>query len=193
MELFDRRRYYFCRYCGTFEFLDAAPTDGIHVLERPAAARPCPLCRAPLATSLLDEAHTVEYCEQCRGVMVPRAVFAEAVSRRRARASGPAVPPGALERHELQRRMTCPSCDNPMDTHPYYGPGNVVIDTCGRCDVVWLDFGELRQITDAPGQDRGRPPSASAPLSDANGLEAVRLQGARRMDVTELFADLFKR
>ena len=42
-----------------------------------------------------------------------------------------------------------------MDTHPYYGPGNVVIDSCDRCELVWLDFGELKQIVDAPGQDRG--------------------------------------
>ena len=31
----------------------------------------------------------------------------------------------------------------------------LVIDTCARCDAVWLDFGELRQIADAPGRDRG--------------------------------------
>ena len=42
-----------------------------------------------------------------------------------------------------------------MDVHPYYGPGNVVIDSCRRCDVIWLDFGELEQITRAGGRDRG--------------------------------------
>ena len=41
-----------------------------------------------------------------------------------------------------------------MATHPYYGPGNVVLDSCGACDLVWLDFGELKQIVDAPGKDR---------------------------------------
>jgi hypothetical protein len=45
-----------------------------------------------------------------------------------------------------------------MDVHPYFGPGNVIIDTCGKCDLVWLDFGELKQIEEAPGQDRGRIP-----------------------------------
>jgi hypothetical protein len=57
-----------------------------------------------------------------------------------------------------------------MDVHPYFGPGNVIIDTCGTCDLVWLDFGELKQIEDAPGQDRGRIPraivAAAAPSSD---------------------------
>ena len=42
-----------------------------------------------------------------------------------------------------------------MITHPYFGPGNVVIDSCEHCELVWLDFGELQQIVDAPGKDRG--------------------------------------
>ena len=32
----------------------------------------------------------------------------------------------------------------------YGGPGNVVIDTCERCLVNWLDPGELRRIAIAP-------------------------------------------
>ena len=113
MELFERRRYYFCPYCGTFHFIDTPPIEGIRILERGASPLPCPLCSAPLAKSLLDDAHVVEHCEQCR--------------------SG-------------------------MDVHPYYGPGNVVIDSCSRCNLIWLDFGELKQITDAPGRDRGKKP-----------------------------------
>jgi Zn-finger nucleic acid-binding protein len=35
------------------------------------------------------------------------------------------------------------------------GPGNVIIDNCAICDVIWLDFGEMRQMVDAPGRDRG--------------------------------------
>jgi Zn-finger nucleic acid-binding protein len=48
-----------------------------------------------------------------------------------------------------------------MDVHPYYGPGNVVIDSCSACDLIWLDHGELTQITDAPGRDRGSSDSSS--------------------------------
>ena len=42
-----------------------------------------------------------------------------------------------------------------MTTHPYYGPGNVVMESCDSCNLVWLDHGELQQIVDAPGRDRG--------------------------------------
>jgi Zn-finger nucleic acid-binding protein len=72
-------------------------------------------------------------------------------------------------------------CAADMSTHPYYGPGNVVIDTCDACHVVWLDFGELRQIADAPGGDRGRSVRRrAADELDVLGILASRV--ARRDD-----------
>ncbi len=193
MELFERRRYYFCNHCGTFHFItnmEAPAEDGIRVLERSQAGVPCPLCAAPLAKSLLDDAYSVEHCEGCRGLLIARASFADAVARRRARQAGPPAEPVPLDRRELKRAITCPACRTPMDVHPYYGPGNVVIDTCSRCDLVWLDFGELQQITDAPGGDRGRtrPPSTAhehvAPRDDSS---RDRLSGWDAVDVGDLF------
>jgi Zn-finger nucleic acid-binding protein len=29
------------------------------------------------------------------------------------------------------------------------------MDSCAACDLVWLDYGELKQVIDAPGLDRG--------------------------------------
>jgi Zn-finger nucleic acid-binding protein len=196
MELFDRRRYYFCRYCGTFEFLETAGTDGIHVLERKPDAVPCPLCTAALAKSLLDDIHPVDYCERCRGVLIRRANFADAVYRRRARAAGEGIKPEPIDRRELVRRVSCPSCRVRMEVHPYYGPGNIVIDTCSTCDLIWLDFGELRQIADAPGDDRGRlrehaiaTPSERS-WSDRSQLDAAAEAGPRAIDLLfDIFAN----
>ena len=42
-----------------------------------------------------------------------------------------------------------------MTTDWYYGPGNIILDRCVPCDLVWLDYGELTQVIDAPGVDRG--------------------------------------
>jgi Zn-finger nucleic acid-binding protein len=154
MQLFDRRRYYFCTHCGAFHFIDPPAVEGVQVLERSTAAGPCPLCAAPLAKSLLDDAYPAKHCERCRGLLLSRAAFADAIVRRRAAASGPGTAPLPLDPRELTRQLTCPSCSAPMDVHPYLGPGNVVIDTCSKCDVIFLDFGELKQITDAPGRDR---------------------------------------
>ena len=124
-------------------------------LERPEAAPSCPLCAAQLVKALLDDVFAVEHCERCRGILLPRATFAEAVTRRRARESGEPARPVPLDRRELERVVACPSCRSQMDVHPYYGPGNVVIDSCQSCDQIWLDFGELEQITTAGGRDRG--------------------------------------
>lgn len=63
-----------------------------------------------------------------------------------------------------------------MDVHPYYGPGNVAIDSCSACNLVWLDFGELRQITHAPGQDCGYQASGMYQLNH----ERTRARGRPR-------------
>ncbi len=53
-----------------------------------------------------------------------------------------------------ERTLQCPSCGQPFVSHHYGGPGNVVIDTCSRCLVNWLDQGELRRIALAPDRQR---------------------------------------
>jgi Zn-finger nucleic acid-binding protein len=188
MELFERRRYYFCRYCGTFHFIESAETDGVQVLER-VGATPCPVCTAPLAKALLDSVHPIQYCEQCRGVLLPRSVFVDAINARRAFATGAPTVPSPLDERELERRVACPLCREKMDVHPYFGPGNIVIDSCTACDVIWLDFGELQQVTDAPGRDRGnrmapgRPEQATAP-------RPTHLVTSGRVPLLDLFEDL---
>ena len=37
-----------------------------------------------------------------------------------------------------------------MDAHPYGGGGNVNVDSCETCGLIWLDGGELRRIVAAP-------------------------------------------
>ena len=36
-----------------------------------------------------------------------------------------------------------------METHPYYGPGNIVVDTCSECGYLWLDHGEMTRVENA--------------------------------------------
>jgi hypothetical protein len=36
-----------------------------------------------------------------------------------------------------------------METHPYYGPGNIVVDTCSECGYLWLDHGEITRVENA--------------------------------------------
>ena len=159
MELSPAHGFYRCRYCGTFHFPDGVDDQGVRVLGPARERVMCPVCEQPLVLAIMD-GYQVHCCERCRGLLVPRACFAEVVRRRRAWAEGPPVTPIPPAKHAILRSVVCPTCRQPMIADRYYGPGNVVIDTCPACDVAWLDFGELKQIVDAPGADRGtRDPS----------------------------------
>jgi Zn-finger nucleic acid-binding protein len=195
MELVASRGYFFCRYCGSFHFPETAGDDGVRILGDDERNLTCLVCAKPLAAALLDETHPIRFCKNCRGVLIARKGFAAVVERRRAWATNPPGPPVPLNRKDFDRKVVCPSCKRAMSTHPYYGPGNVVIDTCETCDLVWLDFGELRQIVNAPGKDRGSrempPPSE---LSDP--VPSARLVGtglaADNDDGPDLLRFLFK-
>lgn len=208
MELFEARGYFHCRYCSSFVFPDTVTPERVRILAPSPGGYACPVCAKPLASALLDESHAVDYCEHCRGVLLSRGGFADVVRLRRAWATGAPVEPLPPQRRELDRRINCPVCAKPLATHPYYGPGNVVIDSCDTCDVIWLDFGELRQIVDAPGLDRGgRERSAAAEEEwrpgptmgrvlmnvDDDGDEDAhgRRRGSGRLDLLQALEKLF--
>jgi Zn-finger nucleic acid-binding protein len=184
MELFASRGYYFCRYCGSFHFPETAGDDGIRVLGEDSEPRACAVCAKPLASALLDESHPVRYCRNCRGVLLARASFATVVQRRRAWATDPPGPAIPLDRAHLERKVTCPVCGNRMETHPYFGPGNVVIDSCAGCELIWLDFGELKQIVAAPGRDRGTREQVPRETADTPIMQVS--PSAARMDVIDV-------
>jgi Zn-finger nucleic acid-binding protein len=155
MDLIESGRYFRCRYCGSFHFPEPVDAEGIRITGAVGNATPCPVCRVAMEQALLDDEFPVAFCATCRGVLMPRTTFAMVVNKRRAWATAPPVVPAPLDRHALERELACSLCGKRLMTDPYAGPGNVVIDSCGACDVIWLDFGEMRQIVDAPGRDRG--------------------------------------
>lgn len=154
MDLIGRRRYFFCRHCGSFHFPEIVD-EGVRVLQRDISGDQCGVCKQTLAAAQMDEGHEVQYCERCRGVLLSRAQFAEIVERRRAWASTPPVADaaGSARTGAVDRLPRLPGNDG-------YTP---VFWTWQRDPryvrpraLVWLDFGELKQIVDTPGQDRGR-------------------------------------
>jgi len=151
MTLVPGRDCFFCEYCMSYDFREET-SDGVRLLDQGSGIK-CPICHATLSSASVAETRVL-HCETCRGVLAGQQVFPTIVKILRARASGPPDPPRPVNREEMERRTYCPRCDRPVDTHPYYGPGNVVIDTCIHCALVWLDYGELGTIVDAPGRDR---------------------------------------
>jgi len=196
MELFAARGYFFCRYCGSFHFPEATADDGIRLVSDHPAASNCAVCDKPLASAMLDETHAVRYCRNCRGVLIPRRGFAGVVQHRRAWATGTPGPAVPLNPDDLRRKVRCPVCRAAMMTHPYYGPGNVVLDSCESCELVWLDFGELKQIVDAPGNDRStrqmpRPVMGEPFGSTITGARAVGHGSADAINFLALLGRLF--
>lgn len=151
MTLAPNHDYFVCVYCATYHFPE--PTkDYVRVLAEPVGL-PCPLCHDALVTGSI-EGTRVFYCTRCRGILVNRMVFGQVMTYLRSRATNPPVAPRPVDLSQLERRLHCPQCDRMMDVHPYYGPGNIVIDACGACHLLWLDHGELSSVIDAPGRDR---------------------------------------
>lgn len=148
----SRQSSYQCEYCRSVAVVSDAPllVDGILPIDEPLNA-PCSSCSGNLQTGQLD-GRPILYCAGCFGMLVRRDHFGAIVNERRAKRVGleqeimSPIDPSAYA-----RRLRCPSCQGSMETHPYYGPGNVVIDSCAECSLVWLDHGELARVERSAG------------------------------------------
>ena len=92
------------------------------------------------------------YCRQCQGFVIDRASLGDLIECLRAGYEGPDDKPTPLNPESILKQTPCPACFETMETFPYCGPGNVVIDTCEGCKLTWLNAGELAQIVRAPGR-----------------------------------------
>ena len=154
MTLVSEHDSFRCEYCLTVH-VPQPNLDGVRSLEDPAGMH-CPSCQQQLVTGSLDS-HRVLHCPNCKGILFNQGLFGTLVRYLRTRTAEVPGPPRPFERGELDRRLSCPACGRQMSTHPYAGPGNVVIDTCAACTLVWLDYSEFNRILTAPGRDRDRP------------------------------------
>ncbi len=163
MVLNRERDYYHCEYCGTFYFPSASP-EGMRTLGANPEGIQCPICGVLLQIVTFDDRYRGYHCEQCRGLLFSRPTFRQLLESRRARATTPPEPPTRYDPGELQRCISCPICHRVMETYPYLGPGNIVIDTCSSCNLIWLDYREIEKAVNAPGRDRGvsRPKEENA-------------------------------
>jgi Zn-finger nucleic acid-binding protein len=152
MTLDDQKIIYQCDYCTSTYFPEES-RDGIRSTDI-ESSHSCPVCRIPLHLAYIEKIQ-VKYCGRCRGVLIQKPRFLYALNYIRSKARGEEITPRPLRREELERKVLCPECGNKMDTHPYGGPGNIVIDSCPCCMLNWLDQEELYRVTRAPGGPRG--------------------------------------
>jgi len=134
-----------CTHCWTLEEQPILVRD---IDIGAVSDRLCPLCVTPLVHAHLD-GNALLYCRDCSGMLIPIVSFVIVIEAARSREerSGVSLP---RQQNPGERVLLCPECGQPMLSHFYGGPGNLVIDTCERCCVNWLDRGELRRIARAP-------------------------------------------
>lgn len=147
--LVDGRGHFRCDFCSTFHFPESKSSDRVSVIGE-EIGHDCPVCQCELSEGLMDK-HPVAFCEACRGVLIRNQDFCDTMRDRRAASAKIHAAPTPLDVEELKRRIACPICTKRMNIHPYHGPGNVVIDSCSECHLIWFDHGEIAAIEIAPG------------------------------------------
>lgn len=140
------KNYLMCEYCLSFHFPQERK-DGVVPGNR-FSGHACPLCDAPLVASTIEE-QPAFFCEKCHGILLERRAFTRVVELRRSQKRDGWLDYVAKPMDLTPRDLRCPGCHENMETHPYFGPGRVVIDSCGSCHLIWLDPGELTRIESA--------------------------------------------
>jgi Zn-finger nucleic acid-binding protein len=137
-----------CSYCHKV-FFPGAEDDGVEVLGEPSDPNlNCPVCFQPLVKGSIAKS-AVLYCPQCRGLLMRMEILSDVVDELHSGRDDSAVQTPA-DRDDLKRVIQCPRCNRRMDTHFYSGPGNVVVDSCDNCSLIWFDRGEITRIARAP-------------------------------------------
>ena len=134
------RNYFLCDHCGGYHFPQETG-DGVCPTDEPAGCD-CPVCALPLVSALID-GEVVAYCGRCRGFLTLIPTFGGIVEKRRSKHTPNEEQPAPFDPAELKRVLKCPRCHKRMEAHPYAGGGNAVVDSCERCQLIWLDAGEL--------------------------------------------------
>ncbi|RLS58056.1 MAG: hypothetical protein DWH91_02945 [Planctomycetota bacterium] len=145
-----------CTFCHTIQ----AATDMAHTVDRvlifgEAEGVSCPACSTEMVSAQVDDIRAC-YCQGCRGLLLSSPEFRQVVETRRAQYRGAELPARPAHSTEFSRQLTCPSCHDRMEVHPYYGAGRAIIDSCAPCALVWVDCGELANLEQTPG--RRTPP-----------------------------------
>lgn len=151
MKLLLERQHFYCEYCTSIVF-PSENQDGIRVLEE-ASDTQCPVCEIPLVYGFIDKIQTL-YCQKCQGMLINQDIIIMVINYLRAGSTLQFIPPPPVNLKELDRTLNCPDCGQPMSTHLYGGPGNLVVDNCIHCNLLWLDNKELDRVIRSPGRER---------------------------------------
>ena len=135
-----------CEYCGGYDFPDLN-LDGVALLDE-TSPYACPMCRQPIVSAVVRDVRIFS-CPNCHGNLIDQSKLLPILRLAQSSAPKNELPPRPPGKSELGRSVICPSCQKKMNSYPYGGPGNIIIQGCEQCRLVWLDFGELSRIVRA--------------------------------------------
>jgi Zn-finger nucleic acid-binding protein len=145
-----------CGHCSS-QATPQADEDGVVVMD--PTSHNCAVCATPLVNASI-ESQELLYCTRCHGMLLEMERFVPllGVLREYRYWSRSSMAPRDVD---TGRVLRCPLCQHEMDEHYYGGGGNVNVDSCETCGVLWLDRGELSRIVAAPDRD-AQPVSENA-------------------------------
>ena len=91
-------------------------------------------------------------CGTCHGLLIQNSHLSGLVNVLRAAFDKLDAAVRPLPQDHLHEKTQCQACGIMMETHAYMGPGNIAIDSCRECKMVWLDANELTRVIQAPGR-----------------------------------------
>jgi len=142
MNVEEGQAYFHCEYCGGYDFPNPKQ-DGIALLDE-VSALACPMCKKMLVSAVVRNVRIFS-CPNCRGNLIDQSKMLPIL--RQVQPLSPIDEDISLQNpSELTRTAVCPSCQKLMAVYPYGGPGNIIIQGCAQCRLIWLDFGELSKI-----------------------------------------------
>jgi Zn-finger nucleic acid-binding protein len=98
----------------------------------------CPGCSQELRLGKLSKSKVL-HCTHCRGLLMTTGTLREMVRQQRSKQPRVGPAPQAVAGTAFRRSVACPQCTMLLELHPYHGPGQVMIESCGRCNLVWFD------------------------------------------------------
>lgn len=103
----------------------------------------CPVCRQVSLERETYEGFNLHKCPQCLGVLIPR-LRADGITRNVKDVPRDLEQEVLLERGaDTRKLLSCTKCGNHMQKLNKSRPTPFQIDHCRKCDVYWMDGGEL--------------------------------------------------
>lgn len=112
----------------------------------------CPRCKTfgqvvELKNSVIDNIE-IDICSECGGIWFDKQELGNVVNIDKAEAEK--VSNMLSNTREIDKsqdtELECPNCNLPMFKYRYMYTSNIFIDSCDKCEGIWLDKGELLGI-----------------------------------------------